>query len=78
MTAENESLILEILKRIQADVAGIKQEMSDLKMRVNILEGHVQGLLAAQHLTNDRLDRMDQRIGRIETRLDLVELPDAR
>ena len=78
MTAETESLILEILKRMQADMAGIKQELSDLKMRVNILEGHIQGLLAAQHLTNDRLDRMDQRIARIETRLDLVEVPDAR
>ena len=78
MTAETESLILEILKRMQADMAGIKQELSDLKMRVNILEGHIQGLLAAQHLTNDRLDRMDQRIARIETRLDLVEVSDAR
>ncbi|MEI9850082.1 MAG: hypothetical protein WDN24_03505 [Sphingomonas sp.] len=74
MTAETESLILEILMRIQSDIADIKQELIDLKMRVNILEGHVQGLMAAQHLTNDRLDRMDIRIGRIETRLELVEV----
>jgi uncharacterized protein YlxW (UPF0749 family) len=74
MTAENESLILEILKRIQADVADIKQEVRDLKVRVNILEGHVQGLMAAQHMTNERLDRMDESIARIERRLDIVEV----
>ena len=73
MTAESESQILEILKRIQADLADVKQDIRDLKMRVGILEGHMSGLVAAQHLTNERLDRTDERIARIERRLDLVD-----
>ncbi len=73
MTAENESIMLEILKRLQADMADVKQDIRDLKVRVGILEGHTQGLMAAQHLANERLDRIDTRVGRIERRLDIVE-----
>ena len=74
MTEQTESLILEILKHIQTDIGDVKQELVDLKMRVNILEGHTQGFMAAQHLTNERLDRLDGRVARIERRLDLVEV----
>ena len=73
MTEVDAGLLLEVLKRIQGDVSDIKQEMRDLKVRVGIVEGHMQSMIAAQHLTNERLDRMDDRIGRIERRLDLVE-----
>lgn len=74
MTAETESLMLEILKRLQADMSELKQDMRDTKIRVGLVEGHVASLLVAQHHTNERLDRLSDRVERIERRLDLVEV----
>ena len=73
MTADNESIMLDILMRIQADSAEIKQDTRDPKVRVDLLEGHVSHLVAAQHHTNERLDRLNDRVERIERRLDLVD-----
>jgi chromosome segregation ATPase len=73
VTAETESLILEILKKIQADLAEMKQDIRDLTVRVGLVEGHVSHLIAAQHHSNERLDRMSNRIERIEQRLNLVD-----
>lgn len=74
MTAETENMMLEILKRIQGDIAEMKQDVRDLKVRTGLLEGHVASLLAAQHHTNERLDRLSDRVERIERRLELVEV----
>lgn len=38
MTQENERLMLEILKEIQADISGLKFDMVDLKHRVSMIE----------------------------------------
>lgn len=74
MTAETENLMLEILKRLQGDMSEMKQDVRDIKVRTGLLEGHVASLLAAQHHTNERLDRLGDRVERIERRLDLVEI----
>ncbi len=73
MTAETENLMLEILKRMQVDISDIKQDIRDLKIRVGLLEGQAAGQLAAQHHTNERLDRVGDRIERIERRLELMD-----
>ncbi|KPF60074.1 hypothetical protein IP88_16145 [alpha proteobacterium AAP81b] len=73
MTEVDGSLILSILQKMQGDVAEIKQEVRDLNVRVGIMGSHMRGLIAAQQLTNERLDRLDVRIERIERRLDLVD-----
>ena len=73
MTAENESIMLDILVRIQADIAEMKQDVRDLKVRVGLLEGHVSHLLAVQRHTNERLDRLNDRVERIERCFDLVD-----
>ena len=74
VTAETESLMLEILKRLQADMSELKFDIHDIKVRTGLPEGHVASLLAAQHHTNERLDRLSSRVERIERRLDLVEV----
>jgi hypothetical protein len=73
-----ESLILEHLRAIRTDVAGIKSELKENTQRLGRLEGAVVGLhrdivhgeevQVAQEL---RIDRIVQRIERIETRLEL-------
>ena len=74
MTKDAENLMLEILKRLQGDMSELKQDMRDMKVRTGLLEGHFVSLLAAQHLTNERLDRLGDRVERIERRLELVEI----
>ncbi len=71
--SDNYSVMLEILRRIQADVADTKPDIRDVTFRVGQVEAYVaRGVAALQH-TNERLDRIDGRVERIERRLDLVE-----
>ena len=71
MTEQVESLILEYLRGIRADIAAIKQDIRELKLRVNSLETHVANLFADVVRQNARLDGIDDRLMRIEQRLDL-------
>lgn len=78
--AENiESLVLEHLLAIRAEMGSIKDDVREIKSRVNTLEagqatiiqqiGHLIGMAAEQHV---RYDRLLERIERLERRLDLV------
>jgi uncharacterized coiled-coil protein SlyX len=79
MPANINHLLLEHLRSIRADTAGIWSEVREMKMRVTSLEagqatviqhlGHLSGTAAEQHL---RYDRLLERIERIERRLELV------
>jgi hypothetical protein len=67
VTDERTSPILERLKRIPTKLADIGGDLGDLKMRTLAVEN----LLAA---INHRTDRFDQRLGRIERRLEVVNV----
>ena len=62
-----ESLILEHLRAIRASVDRLVDDMQEVKARLGILEQQYASL-------STRLDRMDERISRIEKRLGLVEV----
>jgi hypothetical protein len=73
MTDEVESLVLEQLRRIRAVVERTELDVMDVKSRMSSLE-----IAVGQHSVllgnvGVRLDRLDERVGRIERRLDLVE-----
>lgn len=73
MTEETENLVLEHLRRIRASQERMELDMGELKSRVSALE-LVQGqILSLLGTMNQRMDRFDERLGRIERRLDLVE-----
>ena len=78
MTAENESIMLEILKRLQTDMSEIKADGSDLKLRATATEEHLATLVMSVAGINYRLDRLSTRVEGIERRLDLTETPNAR
>ncbi|MEQ1558068.1 MAG: hypothetical protein ABL933_03900 [Methyloglobulus sp.] len=79
MTDNIESLVLEHLRIIRADMGSIKDDVREIKSRINTLEagqatiiqqiGHLTGMAAEQHV---RYDRLLERIERLERRLDLV------
>jgi polyhydroxyalkanoate synthesis regulator phasin len=74
MTEETENLVLELLRKVRASQERMEQDVADLKVRMSTVEnmlGQQQIQLAA---LNGRLDRLDERLGRIERRLDLVEV----
>lgn len=73
MTDETQNLVLEILKRIQADLSEMKDDMRDFK------DGQIRVRNEINDLRGDilRLERsnagIEARISRIERRLDLVD-----
>lgn len=74
MTEETENLVLELLRRTRASQERMEQDIADLKTRMSSVEamlGQQQIQLAA---LNGRMDRFDERLGRIERRLDLVNV----
>ena len=78
MTNEIENLMLEHLKRFQAGQDRIERELKEIKSRITTLEAttstimqylaHLSGSIAEQHV---RYYSLDERIQRIERRLEL-------
>ena len=74
MTNDVSNLILERLKRIDRRLAGIEDNVSELKTRATAVDEHIGGMFITLSGVNSRLDRMDDRMKRIERRLDLTEV----
>jgi hypothetical protein len=76
MSDEPENLMLVCLRRPDAKMDGLREDIFDLKHRVTAVEIAVAGLAASQlsHYASlpARLDRVEQRLGRVERRLDIV------
>ena len=73
MSDDTTNLVLEHLRRIRASQERMELDLSDLRVHVSAIEGtvaHAVTHLAAQSV---RLDRIDERVARIERRLELVE-----
>jgi hypothetical protein len=75
MTVETETLMVEILRRIQGDVSSMKTDMREIKSRVGLIEQRM--TLLESHITDVslRMDRRDDAIERILARLELSEKP---
>ena len=70
---ETENLIVEHLRHIRRAVDETRLDLMDLKTRVTAVEvslGQVVTLLAAQ---SGRMDRIEDRLGRVERRLELSD-----
>ena len=70
---ETENLIIEHLRHIRRNVDETRLDLMDLKTRVTAVEvslGQVVTLLAGQ---SGRMDRIEDRLGRVERRLELTD-----
>jgi uncharacterized protein YabE (DUF348 family) len=68
-----DNIIPEHLRAIRSTPDGLAQDMREVKSRLGNIESQV-GMLTAQYASlSNRLDRMDERVGRIERGLDLVD-----
>jgi hypothetical protein len=73
MTEDTENLVLEMLRRIRASQERTELDLADVKSRVSALEQMLGQVLVLLGAMSQRMDRFDERLGRIERRLDLVE-----
>jgi hypothetical protein len=73
MTEETENMVLEMLRRIRASQERTELDIADLKGRVSALEQVTGQILVLLGTMAQRMDRFDERLGRIERRLDLIE-----
>ena len=68
MADEPDNLILTFLRRMDAKIDRLGDDMRDVKLRLTNLEEAFVGM-------QRRFDRLEIRVERIERRLDLVEAP---
>jgi predicted nuclease with TOPRIM domain len=66
-------LIYNVLQKMQADMSEMKFDIRDLKTRVTMVEEHMGSSIIAISGVNNRLDRLNDRVERIEQRLDLTD-----
>lgn len=71
MTADVENLMLEILKRLQADMADVRQELAGIRLDISAMGQQLAGLTAAVYSGKSELDSLKRRVERIERRLEL-------
>jgi hypothetical protein len=66
-------LIYSVLQKVQTDMAEVKFDVRDLKVRMTMVEEHLGSTIIAISGVNARLDRLNDRVERIENRLDLTD-----
>jgi phage shock protein A len=76
MSESPDNLVLEILRGMRASLSRVEEDVSELKHRMSTVEQQIAQMAATEmsHYAGvaGRLDRMSDRIDRIERRLDIV------
>lgn len=71
-------LMYELLKRMNTDILELRQDVSEVKKELNVIRGHMVGIQGDIHNIYSILGRHDDRLERIERRLELRELAEAQ
>lgn len=66
-------LTYELLKKMRAEQQEIRLDLGDLKLRASATEEHLATMVMSNAGINARLDRIEERLGRVERRLELTE-----
>jgi predicted nucleic acid-binding Zn-ribbon protein len=74
----SQELMFELLKKIQADTHGLKQGQSEIKTEISALRGTMVSMQQDLHNIYGVLSRHEDRLDRIENRLELRELAEAQ
>ena len=73
MTDDRADLMLEILKRMQGDLASVRRDVTTLAVRVSALEDFTRGITTSIFGMQAEITAINHRLDRIERRLDLTE-----
>jgi predicted nucleic acid-binding Zn-ribbon protein len=74
MAEVTSELIYELLKRMQKDISELRMDVGEVKRELNVVRGHVVAIQSDIHNVYGILGRHDDRLDRIERRLELREL----
>ncbi len=72
MSDASDNIVLEHLRHIRAKLDAVDIRIDDLTARVSRIEEGIGLVVQTMAVINRRLDRHDERLSRIERRLDLV------
>ena len=72
--SEGDNIVLEHLRRIRASQDRVEAVMGDVKLRISAVEQHLGQVQLQIAGLNTRMDRFDERLTRIERRLELVDV----
>jgi hypothetical protein len=73
MTAEIDSLVLEHLRAIRADIADLKDRMTGVEVQLSALGQQLGALTTAVYSGKSDMDTVKRRLDRIEKRLELAD-----
>jgi hypothetical protein len=71
MIEETTRLVLEHLRHVRATLDVVNDRLARGELRLTTVEGHLAKLLLAEASQNSEIDRIKQRLDRIERRLEL-------
>ena len=75
--SDSPNIVLEYLRRMDRRLDSLQADVADIKTRLTNIERHAALLHEDFAGQSVRLDRLDNRVERIERRLDLSETPEA-
>jgi hypothetical protein len=78
MTEVTNELMFELLKRVHHEIGELRQDVSETKRELNVMRGHMVATQSDIHNIYGILGRQDERLERIDRRLDLRELAEAQ
>jgi tetrahydromethanopterin S-methyltransferase subunit G len=73
MTEETTNLVLEQLRDIRSRIDNLQSDMRQVILRLGSIERHVAGLNISDVNQNSEIDRIKQRLDRVERRLELTD-----
>jgi predicted nucleic acid-binding Zn-ribbon protein len=75
MNDTTESLVIEILRKLQGEMSILREDIRDIKARLSSIEARLAHSHADYATQSLRIDRLEDRLSRIEHRLDLNDQP---
>ena len=67
------TLIMNVLQRMQTDIAEIKRDVHRLEVRQSVVEGHLSSLIVSLQIIREETDEVRADIKLIKRRLELVD-----
>lgn len=78
MAEVTNELMFELLKRMHHELHELRQDASEIKREINVVRGHMVAIQTDVNNIYGILGRHDDRLDRIERRLELRELAEPR
>ncbi len=78
MAEVTNELMFELMKRVHHELHELRQDASEIKREINVIRGHMVAIQTDVNNIYGILGRHDDRLDRIERRLELRELAEPR